>query len=203
MRLPSAVPTAIASLLLAVLVAPSFAQGGPQTPVPGKTAKAAPTPEGGVVGLDAMTSNVFQEGQSSFTGIALRLRLKSAALLPNVEILPAIELWQNVSRVSIWGIKTTRSDATLGCQARWTFTREGWQPYLGGGLAVHFLSDRVSSSVYPQFNQSNSTTRGGYSLLGGVTFPMTERLYNYVELEHHGVSHYRQLKFNTGLGWNF
>ena len=41
------------------------------------------------------------------------------------------------------------------------------------------------------------------TLLGGVSFTMTRSLSNFIEVEHHGVSHYRQLKINTGLGWNF
>jgi hypothetical protein len=205
-RIPPVASLACTALFAAVLAAPSFAQGGdPSTPVPGQaTSTALPTEtHGGVSGLDAMTATVFQEGQSSFSGIGLRLRLRSGVLLPSVEIMPAVEYWQNVSRVTSYDIKTTRSNATLGCQLRWKMERESWQPYFGGGLAVHFLSDKVSSPQLAQANQHNSTVRGGYSLLAGVSFPMTERLSNFVELQHHGVSHFRQLKFNTGLGWNF
>lgn len=206
MRLRSAFPLAAAALLAAVLAVPAFAQGGdPSTPVPGQVAGSTPaTPaHAGVSGLDVMTSTVFQEGQSSFSGLALRLRLRSGALVPNVEIMPAVEYWQNVSRLTVYDIKTTRSNATLGCQVRWIMEREHWQPYLGGGLAVHFLSDKVSSPQISEANQSNSTVRGGYSLMGGVSFPITQKLSNFVELQHHGVSRFRQLKFNTGLGWNF
>lgn len=206
MRLRSAFPLAATALLAAVLAVPAFAQGGdPSTPVPGQVAGSTPaTPaHAGVSGLDVMTSTVFQEGQSSFSGLALRLRLRSGALVPNVEIMPAVEYWQNVSRLTVYDIKTTRSNATLGCQVRWIMEREHWQPYLGGGLAVHFLSDKVSSPQISEANQSNSTVRGGYSLMGGVSFPITQKLSNFVELQHHGVSRFRQLKFNTGLGWNF
>jgi opacity protein-like surface antigen len=194
-----------AASLSALAAAPAFAQGGdPSTPVPGQAAAATPVPaHAGVSGLDVMTATVFQEGQSSFSGLALRLRLKSGALVPNVEILPAVEYWRNDNRVSLYGIRTTRSDATLGCQVRWTFTRNGWQPYAGAGIAVHFLDEKVDAPELDVNNQHTSTVRGGYSLHGGVTFPLTRALSNFVELEHHGVSHFRQLKFNTGLGWNF
>ncbi|MCC6350302.1 MAG: hypothetical protein IT347_12015 [Candidatus Eisenbacteria bacterium] len=206
---PSAV-IGFALVLVVSLPAASLAQGGdPSTPVPGQATPAAtpaaiPAEEhGGVSGVDVMTSTVFQQGQSSFSGIALRLRLRSSALLPAIEIMPAVEMWQNTSSVTIYDLKTTRNDATLGCQVRWTFRREHWEPYVGAGMAVHFLSDKVSSSQLQAANQHNSTVRGGYTLHGGVTFPMNQRLSNFVELEHHGVSHFRQLKFNTGLSWNF
>ena len=209
MRTPPFAPLAFAFALAVAPAAPSLAQSGsPSTPVPGQaaagtSAASAAAPRGGVSGLDLMTSSVFQEGQSSFSGLALRLRLKSSALLPAIEIMPAVEMWQNTSRVTLYDLKTTRSDATLGCQLRWTFQREHWQPYVGGGLAVHFFSDKINSPQLALANQHNSTVRGGYTLHGGVTFPMNDRLSNFVELEHHGVSHFRQLKFNTGLSWNF
>lgn len=203
MRVLHLASIAFASCLLAASAAPARAQSGDaSTPVPGQAA-AEDAPRAGVSGVDIMTSNVFQEGQSSFSGLALRLRLRSAVLLPSIEIMPAVEFWQNVSRVSLFGLKTTRNDATLGCAARWTFAREGWQPYVGAGLHVHFLDEKVHAPDLGVNHQNNSTTRGGYSLLGGVTFTMSKRLSNFVELQHHGVSRYRQLKVNTGLGWNF
>lgn len=206
MRIPLFASLACSALLAASFAAPSFAQsGGASTPVPGQStpAPAAAASHAGVSGLDVMTSTVFQEGQSSFSGVALRLRIRSGVLLPSVEIMPAVEYWQNVSRVTLYEIKTTRSDATLGCQVRWTLEREHWKPYLGAGMAVHFLSDKIASPQLAEANEHNSTVRGGYSLLGGVTFPLTERLSNYVELQYHGLSHFRQTKLNTGLGWNF
>lgn len=206
MRIPPPASLAPVALLSALLAAPCFAQsGGPSTPVPGQVTPASvgTADHAGVSGLDVMTSTVFQEGQSSFSGLALRLRIRSGALLPSVEIMPAVEYWQNVSRVTLYDLKTTRSNATLGCQVRWTLEREHWKPYVGGGFAVHFLSDKISSPQLTEANQHNSTVRGGYSLHGGVSFPLTEKLANFVELQHHGVSHFRQFKINTGLGWNF
>lgn len=200
MRVPHLAPLAVASFLLVLAAAPVRAQSGDaSTPVPGQPAGT----RAGVSGLDVMTATVFQEGQSSFSGLALRLRLRTGSLMPNFEIMPAIEYWQNVNRVSLFGVKTTRSDATLGCNARWTFSHDHWQPYLGAGLAVHFLDEKVDAPDLGVNSQSNSTVRGGYALLGGVSFTMTKSLSNFLEVEHHGVSHYRQLKVNTGLGWNF
>lgn len=190
------------ALLLLASALPARADEVPTprpTPVPAATTPA----HAGVSGLDVMTATVFQEGQSSFSGVALRLRLRSGALVKNIEIMPTVEYWQNSSRVTVFDIKTTRSDATMGCSARWTFTREHWQPYAGFGLAVHFLDDKVNAPELGVNNRHNSTVRGGYSLLGGVNFTLTDKLSNFVELEHHGVTDFRQLKFNTGLGWNF
>lgn len=200
---PLAAPV-LAATLLALGIVPASAQSGDaSTPVPGQAAAATPPAHAGVSGVDVMTATVFQEGQSSFSGLGLRLRLRSGALVPNVEIMPNVEFWQNVSRVSLFGLRTTRSDASLGCAVRWTFQRDHWQPYLGAGLAVHFLNENVDAPSLDVNDQHDSRSLGGYTLLGGVTFTMTDRLSNFLEIEHHGVSHYRQLKVNTGLGWNF
>ena len=193
-------PASIVLASLLVLAAAASARAA-DTPTPGATP--TPAPRGGIAGLEVMTATVFQEGQSSFSGLALRMRVRSASLLSNVEILPAIEYWQNNNRIGLFDLKTTRSDATLGGSARWVFTHEHWQPYAGAGLAVHFLDETVNAPSLGIHNQHDSTVRGSYSLMGGVTFTLTPHLANFLELEYHGVSHFRQTKFNTGLGWSF
>lgn len=194
---------AFLSLLLAVLPAPARAQsGGAATPVPAGS-KSAEESHGGVSGLDVMTSTVFQDGQSAFSGIAVRLRLQSSLLVPNIEIVPAIEYWRDNTRIKTFGIETSRKDATLGVGARWTFFRANWQPYLGAGLAAHFIDEKAHAPTLGVYDAHDSKVVGGYSLSGGILFILTERMSNFLELEHHGVADNRQLKFSAGLGWNF
>ena len=189
-------------LLLAVLPKPAKAQSGSAaTPVPAGS-KAEDT-HGGVSGLDVMTSTVFQDGQSAFSGIAVRLRLQSSLLVPNIEIVPAIEYWRDNTRIKTFGIETSRKDATLGVGARWTFFRANWQPYLGAGLAAHFIDEKANAPTLGVFDAHDSKVVGGYSLTGGILFILTDRMSNFLELEHHGVADNRQLKFSAGLGWNF
>jgi hypothetical protein len=205
-------PASIVLVPLLLLAAAAPARGA-DTPTPGTTPVPAATPQagpaqpltrrGGIAGLDVMTSTVFQEGQSSFSGIALRMRIRSATLLPNIEFMPAVEFWQNNNQIGLFGLKTTRSDATFGGSARWVFSHEHWQPYAGLGAGVHFLDEKVNAPQLGVVNQHDSTVRGSYSLLGGVMFTLTPHFGNFLELEYHGMSHFRQTKFNTGLGWSF
>ena len=158
---------------------------------------------GGIVGFGAMTGTVFQEGQSSFSGIALRLRIRNASLRRNVEFLPTMEYWQNTSHLDAFDIKTRRRDATLGTDVRWVFdTKKGWQPYAGVGFGLHFLDDELQAPRYGTPQASNGVVRGGGDALGGVEFNMGSRIGSFLELKFHDVSGYRQLKFNTGLSWN-
>ena len=67
---------------------------------------------GGLTGMDAMTATVFQEGQSSFSGLALRFRLKDPRLMESIEILPTVEYWRNSSSIDAFGLNTIRRDGT-------------------------------------------------------------------------------------------
>jgi hypothetical protein len=203
LRAPHIASLALALLLATTFTAASRAQGGDaSTPVPGQAA--TKTPEyGGVSGIDAMTSTVFQQGQSSFSGLAFRMRLQSSRLVPNIELVPAVEFWRHRNEVSTYHIRTSRGDATLSFQGRWTFPREHWQPYLGLGAAVHFMDEKVDAPDYGLDNVHNSTVRGGYILDGGINFTITSAISNFLELEYHGVSDYRQTKLHTGVSWNF
>src|SRR5258706_4066978 len=103
-----------------------------------------------------MTSTVFQEGQSSFSGLAIRGRLHDERLLDNVEFLPTVEYWRNSSSVSAFGLSAIRRDATLGADARWMFPGEAWRFYGGAGLAVHFISNEVNAPSLGHKNDSRS-----------------------------------------------
>lgn len=157
---------------------------------------------GGLSGVDAMTATVFQEGQSSFSGLAIRFRLQHSRLLDDIEFMPTVEYWRNSSRVEAFDLHTVRRDATLGTDVRWMFPGEAWRAYAGAGVAVHFLSDEVNAPGLGLNNEKDSLTKGGLALLGGVAFGTKSRLGNFIELKGHLVPSFRQLKINMGLSWN-
>ncbi len=159
----------------------------------------------GVTGLEAMTSTVFQKGQSSFSGVGIRLRIQSARLLPNVEIRPGIEYWRNAISVDDFQLSAVRRDATLGGDALWLFPlgSRNFEPYLGGGFAIHFLSSEVSSPQIPNSPAENSVQKGALSLVAGLRFGKNQRFGNFIETEYHIIPQGQQLKLHFGLNWNF
>ena len=162
----------------------------------------APNLATSITGVDIMSATVMQEGQSSFSGLALRARLKSPELLDNVSIMPTVEYWRNSSSVSTFGIKSIRRDATLGVDGRWNFP--AWnhlKPYAGAGFAAHFLSNKVDAPSLGLVDASDSVVKGGLALLGGVDWEMSGHLGNMLELKYHHVGGYRQMKINWGLTW--
>ena len=156
---------------------------------------------GGLIGLDAMTATVFQEHQSSFSGLGIRGRFHDTRFLDNVEFLPTVEYWRNSSSVGAFGLRATRRDATLGVDGRWMFPGEVWRLYAGGGMGVHFISNEVTAPAYG-LNGNDSLTKGGLALLGGVAFGTKGRLGNFIEAKAHLIGNFRQLKINMGLSWN-
>lgn len=168
----------------------------------------APTPAASataLAGLDVMTSTVMQEGQSSFSGIALRMRIASPRLIQGIELMPTVEYWRNSNYIEPfgiiepYGIHTTRKDATLGADARYAFRSTGMRPYLGAGFALHFLASTVDAPSLGLNNESQALVKGGLSVLGGLAFPLSSRFENFVELKYHYVPDYRQIKLNWGL----
>ena len=154
---------------------------------------------GGLTGLDVMTATVFQEDQSSFSGLGIRGRFGDSRLLDNIEFLPTVEYWRNSSSVEAFGLRAVRRDATLAGDARWLFPGEAWRFYAGAGLAVHFISSEVTS---PTLRGNDSLTKGGLTVLGGVAFGSKSKLGNFLEAKGHLVGGFRQLKINMGLSWN-
>jgi hypothetical protein len=184
-----------APFLVAALLSPALAHADAS----GSTT----APRGGITGIDAMTGTVFQQGQSSFSGIALRLRVHHAALVPSVEILPTFEFWQNTSHVDAFGIETKRRDATMSCDARWLFRSRPWQPYLGAGIGLHFLDSEVRAPSLGLPHGSEGLVKGGLEALGGIQSSSESHLGSFLELKFLNVPAYRQFKINTGLAWNF
>jgi opacity protein-like surface antigen len=155
-----------------------------------------------LVGVDGITSTVLQQDQSSFSGIALRVRLHPESAVPALTVMPTIEYWRSRNKVNAYAIRSSRTDATLGADLRWDFRSSGVRPYLGGGYAVHFLSSEVTSAELG-LDESDSTIKGGLAALGGLSFALSGSLDNFVEVKYHHIPGYRQVKLNWGLAWSF
>ena len=155
-----------------------------------------------LAGVDGITSTVLQQDQSSFSGLALRARVRSDALVPQLVFMPTVEWWRSHSTIDPYGIQATRKDAALGLDARWEFHAGATHPYAGGGFALHFLSSDVHSAALG-LDETQSTMRGGLTALGGLEFPIGGHIANFFEVKYHHLPGARQVKLNWGLsyGW--
>jgi hypothetical protein len=188
------------ALVLPLAASPLFAA----TSTPAETTTSSPieTFAGQLTGIEAMSSTVMQEGQSSFSGLAIRVRLHPPQLMQQIELLPTIEYWRNANTVQPYDIRTTRKDATVGVDARWNFSTATFKPYAGVGYALHFLSNTVHAPGFGIDRASDSVTKGGIALLGGVSFALSGKFDNFLDVKYHHVTDYRQLKINWGISYN-
>ncbi len=157
---------------------------------------------GSLVGIDAMTATVMQQKQSSFSGLGVRGRVRSAQLIDNVEFLPYVEYWRNTSTVQPFNIRSSRSDATLGADVRFMSEFRGLHPYAGAGFGIHFLHSEVQAPSLGLPLGRNSLVKGGLSLLGGVAYPLAGRIENFVDVKYHHLPGNGQVKINMGLAFS-
>ena len=152
-------------------------------------------------GVDFMTATVMQKHQSSFSGLSLRARLTSAQIVEGFELQPFVAYWRTRTTVDPPNVTVSRKDATLGAGIVYHFHHTGWQPYVGGGLGVHFLSNKVNAPQLGLDDESDSVIRGGLYALGGVAVPLSDHVRNFLELEYHHLPDVSQLKLNMGITW--
>jgi hypothetical protein len=161
------------------------------------------TPSPSMKSIEGVTSTIFQEKQSSFSGIGLRMRVRIPQLIDGFSIVPMIEYWRNRSTLEDFGVEATRKDAALGAVFRYDWKREGWQPYAATGIGLHFLSAQLDAPALGFNDESESLMKGGVILMGGIRFGLAGKLGNLIELEYHGLGKQSQLKFNWGLSYDF
>lgn len=152
-------------------------------------------------GVDLMTATVMQKHQSSFSGLAARARLTSARIVPGFELQPFVEYWRTSTTVDPPNVTVSRKDATLGAGLGYRFRRSGWQPYVSGGLGIHFLSSKVNAPQLGLDDQQDSVIRGGLYALAGIGVPLSGHIQNFLEVEYHHLPDISQLKINTGISW--
>jgi len=152
--------------------------------------------------VDIMTSTIKQEKQSSFSGLAARARMTSPIFISGIEFMPTVEYWRSANTVDAFGIRTARKDATMVLDVRYAFKSSGTRPYLGAGWGLHFLSASVDAPTLGINDASRAVTKGGFDFMGGLAFPLTEKIENFLELKYHHVPDYKQVKFSWGVSIN-
>ena len=175
----------------------------PPTPPTTATSTTASTSTSLFTGTEVLLSTVMQQHQSSFSGLGLRGRVRVPQLIEGFSVMPAIEYWRNQSTIQTFDITTVRKDATMAAILRYDWKHEGWQPYVGAGWGVHFLSSEVDAPVLGLNDASDSSINGALEALGGISFGLAGKLGNVIELEYHHLPGQAQLKFNWGLSIAF
>ncbi len=146
----------------------------------------------GFQGLGARIGFVDPEGASST--VALGIHVDAGEFVQHVHIVPLAEYW----KVGASGVDV--SDLNIGSDVNVDFPVEGGRviPYAGGGLGLHFV--KVDNPFGPG---SNSDTKLGLNIQGGIRNQVMPNLGIFGEVKYDFVSDVNQLKIMGGFTYNF
>jgi Outer membrane protein beta-barrel domain len=121
--------------------------------------------------------------------------------------------WGLESRIDYWGwsqeafgAKTSVSDVAIGARTKYYFevANPKFRPYAGAGLGMHFISSKVdipASGGFPALSASDSQTKLGVDLGGGVSMPISPRSDLLGELWYGIISDVSQFSMRVGMSY--
>ncbi len=146
----------------------------------------------GFKGLGARVGLVDPEGASGT--IDLGVHIDAGNLARNVRVSPIVEYW------SVGVADVDFSDLAVGIDLMVDFPLQDSRlnPYVGGGIGMHWLSFDD-----PVLDVSDSDTKFGFNLMGGVATEAMPNLALFGELRYNFVSDANQLKILGGFTYRF
>jgi hypothetical protein len=151
-------------------------------------------PLGGLYGISAAVGLADPEGLSNTVGFLGRVDLGRVF---GVSLLPTLEYW-NQSDEAL-GVRIASHDLTLGADLRVRIGHGRPRPYVGGGLAMHFVATSVAGSG-PE--ESENSEKLGADLLGGLELGRGESFTWFVEAKYHWVSDLDTWKALAGVTYS-
>lgn len=164
---------------------------------------AAPVHAFRLVGADFQLQTVKRHDQTAISGLALRARLDDVDLPVGLMLMPTLERWRDKSTLEFVGIEAEQTDLALGADAAYQWHWGSWSPYVGLGLATHFLRQEANAPDYGLVNAEDTLTKVGPDFLLGVDMPGAAGMRTYFEAKYQYISDYEQFKLNWGLTFAF
>jgi opacity protein-like surface antigen len=125
-------------------------------------------------------------------------------IAPRVGLESRIDFWSKSE--DEFGVEVSVRDIAIGARAKYYFDVASTkvQPFAGAGLGIHFLAMEVSMPPIggsPGFEDSESETRLGLDLGGGLSTPIGPRTDFLAEAWYGIVSDVNQFSLRAGLAW--
>lgn len=182
----------LALLALALPVA-ARAQESPTPATTTPTTQAQPFPD--FYGLELGLGVVKPQDEDAALGWLARVNM--GEVTPNIYLVPGVEYWAKSS--SALGTKVSLHDLTVGAEVRYPFGNADLKFYAGAGAAMHFVSSKVESGTT---ETSDSKSRFGADLLGGVQLQASKTVGWFGEAKYRFVKDFGSLRFFGGLRWS-
>lgn len=109
-----------------------------------------------------------------------------------------VDYWSQSEDVT--GVKSSVHDIALGARGKHTFALQntGIQPFIGTGVSVHFLNAKVTDSNDPSLSGTDSSTKIGLDLGGGIAAQLTDQI-DFRTEAWYVMSDMSQFSLNMGL----
>jgi opacity protein-like surface antigen len=124
-------------------------------------------------------------------------------ITPEISLEPRIDYWSQSE--DAFGTEVTVRDIAVGARAKYNFTTQNpnLRPFAGAGLGLHFLNAEIEMSMpgFPTESYSDSETKLGLELGGGVATTMSPRMDLIGEAWYGIVSDFSQFSLRVGLSY--
>jgi opacity protein-like surface antigen len=156
----------------------------------------------GLKGLGVAVGFVSPEnmdGVFSFGGFA-----NLGNVTPNIGLEARLDYWSWSK--SEFGVETKAHDTALGVRGKYYFDVQNakFKPFAGAGLAFHFIGaevDMPASGGFPATSTSDSETKLGLDLGGGLLTPINPRVDFLGEVWYGVVSDVNQFSMRAGISY--
>jgi opacity protein-like surface antigen len=162
------------------------------------------------LGLKAVGANFGMVSPENIDAtVGLGVFLDHGTVAPNVGLESRLDYWSKSESAGSFGSATIR-DIVLGVRGRYMFSNVNPKvtPFAGAGLAMHFLNVKTEippqdfgGFIMPGMEVSDSTTKLGVDLGGGISAPITPKTAFLAEMWFGVVSDVSQLSLKVGVSY--
>ena len=161
----------------------------------------------GFKGADLRVGYVSPEGDIEST-IGFGGGIDLGTITENIGLGVVVFYWGKSYDVGIYS--WTFSDFAIKVNGKYYFPMEKMKPYVGAGLGIHMVSSKweqppytIGGYTYGGGSVSASDTKFGFHILGGVEYPINEKIGVLGKLEYGLVSDVNQLIIGAGVTYKF
>jgi opacity protein-like surface antigen len=127
-------------------------------------------------------------------------------ITPDIGLEARLDWWSHSEEEPAAFTEFNVQDIILGARAKYYFEVDGanWQPFAGAGLAMHFLSAEMTTSVpgFPSISDDASDTKLGLDIGGGIKMPVNPRADFLAESWYSIVSDVSQFALRVGMTYH-
>ncbi len=163
-----------------------------------------------------LTANAWAEADLGFKGIGVKVGLVDAedvdatigfggfvdlgTIAPKIKLVTGVDYWSKTEDIILG--EATLSDIVIYGNANYFLSESEFRPYVGGGLSVNLIKVETKDNDLIGDGASNSETKLGFDLAGGVLYQMGGKTDFLGEFKYRLVDGANQMSIMAGIVFN-